>query len=147
LKRLVFGKSLSGLPSQVEPGKTRVFLFQFLYHSKALQIMFKATMITHQVIQSLLTLVTKRRMAKVVRKGNGFTKILVESECTCDIARNARDLHGVRQSGTQVIPTTVEKNLRLVFKSSKSAGVNHSIPVSLKSRAPFRGSLRMQTAK
>ncbi len=91
----------------------------------------------HQARENGFALVAKRRMAEVVRKGDGFRQIGVQLERAGDVARDGRDFHRVREPGAKVIAGAVEKNLRLVFEAAKGAGMDDTVTVALIMRAPF----------
>ena len=75
-------------------------------------------------------------LAEVVGQGDGLGQVFVESQSPRDIATDRRHFHGVGQSGAQVIPRTVQKDLGLAFQTTEGPAVDHPIPIALEFGAP-----------
>ena len=57
-----------GFEAQIQAIKCSVMLFQHIHHSQGLEVVLKAPVILHAIIQRILPGVTEGRMAKVVRQ-------------------------------------------------------------------------------
>ncbi len=121
IEYIVLHQAFPRLPRQVQTGEVGVFLFKFLDDAQAVAIVLEATVVFHQATQNRLSFVAKRRMAEIMREGDGFGEVFVQPERAGDAARDARDFHGVRQARAQVVAGAVEKNLRLVFEPAEGA--------------------------
>lgn len=53
---------------------------KLINNTQALQVVLEATVIAHTVIKRLLSRVTKRGMPKIVRQGNRFYDVFVETK-------------------------------------------------------------------
>ncbi|MDT4842653.1 hypothetical protein FQZ97_765650 [compost metagenome] len=89
----------------------------------------------HAGIQRVLARVAERRMAQVVGQGNGLHQILVELQRSGDAAPELRHFERVRQTRAEQITFVIQKHLGLVNQAAKRGGVDHTIPVTLESRA------------
>ena len=134
---LVFGQTLTDLPSEVQTWKAGIFLLEFLDHAEALAIVLKPAVVLHQLVQNHLPFVSERGMAQVVRQRDGLGEVIIQLQGAGDVAGDGRDLHGVRQPGAQMIAGTIEKDLGLVFEPAERARVNDAITVPLVMRAPI----------
>ena len=86
------------------------------------------------------------RMTEVVRQSNGFDQVFVKLQITGDRAANLRHFQAVSQTGAEQISFVIDENLRLVFKSAESGGVNNAITIALKRSTAGGGLLRDATA-
>src|ERR1035437_8663103 len=134
----MLGKAFAHFPRQVQAGKPRILLLQFLDDAQALAIVFEAVEILHQPIEHRLALVTERGVAEVVCQRNGLGEVLIKLERAGDVARNGGHLHRMGQPRAEVIAGAVEKHLGLVFEPAKGPGVNDAVTVPLILRAPLR---------
>src|SRR5438132_14133043 len=70
-------QSLANFPGQVQPGKLRVLLLEFFNDPEALAVMLETAAVFHEAVQGHLPVVTKWRMAEVMRQSDGFSKIFI----------------------------------------------------------------------
>ena len=76
----------------------RVFLLKLFHDAQALAVVLKPAVLFHEIIERILALVTKRRMAEVMGQSNGFGEVFIETEGAGDIARDGRHLNGVGEA-------------------------------------------------
>src|SRR5581483_8585329 len=76
-------------------------------------------------------------MAEVMREGNRFRQIGIQSQRAGNVARNGCDFNRVREPRAQMVAGAVEKNLCLVFEPAKGARMNDAVAVTLILCAPF----------
>ena len=62
---------------KVEAIEIRIALLEVIHHSQRLQVMFKAAEIAHAFIERILPGMAERRVAQVVREGDGFDKVFM----------------------------------------------------------------------
>ena len=89
--------------------------------------------------------VTERGVTEVVSQSAGFGEVLVEFECTGNRPTYLRHFEGVSKTGAVVVAFGREKDLSLVFESSKGFAMNYSVPITLKFRAHIVGRARKFT--
>ena len=99
----------------------------------------------HQLLQRVLTRMSKGRVADIVNESNRLDQIFIEAESTGDGSRNLSDLEGMGQTCSVMIPLVIGKDLSLVLKSTKSRAVNDAIPVVLINRPVLVCFLRVLT--
>src|SRR5580698_7185623 len=71
------------------------------------------------------------RMPDIVDQRQRLGKIDVQVELRSNGARDLRDLDGVGQAGAKVVGVAAGEDLRLVFETAESAGVDDAIAVTL----------------
>ena len=98
--------------------------------------MFKAAVIFHEARERGFALVAERRMAKIVREGNGLGQVGIQPQGAGDVARDGGDLDGMRQARAEMVAGAVEKNLRLVFETAEGARMDDAVAITLVMRAP-----------
>jgi hypothetical protein len=140
---VMLGQTFADFPGQIQAGKIRIFLFQFLDNAKAVPVVLETTMPFHQAREHRFARVPERRMTEVVRERNSLGQTLVQPQRAGDVARDGGDFNGVRKARAQMIAGAVEKNLRFVFEPAKSARMNNPVAVALVMRAPIRRRFRM----
>ena len=94
--------------------------------------MIKAAVGGHHLVQHVLACVAKGRMTKVVCQCNSFCQLAVQPKRTCDRAGHLGYLDRVRQARAKIIALVFDENLCFVFQPAKRAGVNNTIPITLK---------------
>ena len=139
----VLDQTFADFPGQVQAGKIRIFLFQFLDNAQAVPVVLETAMPFHQAREHRFALVAERRMPEVVRQRNGLRQVLIQPQRAGDVARDGGDFNGVREARAQVIAGAVEKNLRFVFEPAKSARMNDPVAVALVMRPPIGRRFRM----
>ena len=95
-------------------------------------VVFEPAVASHAFGQHRFALVTKRRMAQVVRKRDRLGQIRVQPERAGDVARDGGDFDRMRQPRAQMVAGAVEKNLRLVFEAAEGARMDDAVAVALK---------------
>src|SRR5271169_3342493 len=138
----VLDDALAHLEGQVEAAEFGVAQFEVLDDAERLQIVVEElTMLAHQRIQRALTRVSKRRMPDVMHQRQGLDEIDDQVKRGGDGAGDLCDLHGVGEAGAKVVGVSAGENLRLVLKSTESAGVNDAVTVALEGIAVRMGRL------
>ena len=77
-------------------------------------------------------------------QGHGLGEVFIQPECPGNSPGDLRDLQGMGQSSSVMIPGGRQKYLGLVFQAAKGLGMNDPVPVPLKNgsnRAFFFGNL------
>ncbi len=81
--------------------------------------------------RALLAGMAERRVAQVVRQGDGLGQILVESEPAGDGSADLRDFEGVRQARAVVVVGLRDEHLCFVHEPPEGGGVDDAIAVAL----------------
>ena len=139
----MFDQTFADFPRQVQAGEIRVFLLQFLDDAETLPVMLETAVGFHQAIQHGFALVTKGRMAEIVRQRNRLRQVPVQAQGAGEVARDGGDLDRVGQPGAEMIAGAVEKDLRLVFQPAEGAGMDDPVAVALILGTPFGRRLGM----
>ena len=142
----VFGQSLADFPRQIQPGKTGVFLLQFLDDPQALAIVLKPAVVLHQFIEDHLALMAEGRVPQIVRQRDGFGQVFIQLQGTGDVAGDGGDFHRMRQPCAQMVARAVQEHLRLVFEPAKRARVNDAVAIALVVGAPVGRFFRILAA-
>jgi len=85
----------------------------------------------HLAVQFVFTGVRKRRMADVVAQGEGFGEFFIEMERRGDGSGDLGDFDGMGQPVPKMIRNAWRKNLRLIFKPSKSPRMDDPVAIAL----------------
>ena len=80
----MFQYAFAGFKAQIQTVKLRVALFQTVHHAQALQVVLETAVSGHAFVQRVLPGVTKRCVAQVVRQGDGFDQIFMQTQSTCE---------------------------------------------------------------
>ena len=122
---------LTRFEHEIETGEIRVLGFELIHDPERLQVVLKATEITHAGIERILPGVSKRRMTQIMRQANCLCQWLVELQGDRDGPPDLRDLERVRQSSSVQIAFVVNENLGLVDKTSKGCRMDYAVAVAL----------------
>ena len=117
----MFGEALADFPGEIESGKSRVLLFEFLDNSETLSVVLEPTVILHEPVESVFPIVTEGGMTEVMGEGDGLGQILVEPQGAGDVSGDGRHLHGMCEPGAEVITRAVQENLGLVLQSAEGS--------------------------
>ena len=142
----MFGEAFADFPGDVQAGEARVFLLDEIDDAEALAIVLEAAVFLHEFIEGSLAFVAERRMAEVVREGNGLGEVFVDRESAGNVARDASNFHRVREAGAEVVASAVQEDLRLVFEPAERARMDHAVAIALIMGAPFRGGFVMDAS-
>src|ERR1051325_6942795 len=123
----MFHQSLAHFPSEIQSGKSGIFLFQFLNDAQALAVVLETSVAAHQSIQYTFAFMAERGMPKIMRQSNGFRQVFVQPQSARDVSRDTRNFDCVRQSGAQMIASAIQKNLGLIFQAAEGARVNDPV--------------------
>ena len=130
-RRAVLQDALAGLEHQVQPRELGVLRFEFVDDTQRLQVVLEAAVITHAGVQRVLTGMTERRVAEVVRQADRFGQRFAETEGACDRAAYLRYLQRVSQSRAIQVAFVIDEDLRLVHEAPERGRVNDAVPVPL----------------
>ena len=131
----VLEDSLTGLVAQVQTAIFDLPLLEEIHHPEALPVVIESARRREHLGQDALPGMAKGRMSQVMGQADGLRQILVESQHPGNGARNLRPFEGMGQTVSIVIALVMDKYLGLVLEAPKSPGVNHSVSITLKSRA------------
>ena len=92
-----------------------------------------------QSSKRVLAGMAERRVAQVVRQGNGLDQVLVEPQRTRNGAAQLRHLQRVRHARAKQVTLVVQEDLRLVDQPPERRGMNDAVAIALVIR---RGSAR-----
>ncbi len=92
--RAMLKYALACFKTQIQPIKGAVTLLQHIHHPQGLQIMFKAAILLHAIVQRVLPRMAKWRMAQIMGEGNRFDQIFVQLQIAGDRARRSAPLRG-----------------------------------------------------
>ena len=134
---LVLGQALESFPREIQSGEVGVFSLEYLDDAAALSVVFEAAVILHEFVEGLLAGMAARRVAKVVREGDGLGEILVEPQCTGDVPGDGGHFHRVGEACAEMLPAAAEENLCLVLQSAEGARMDDAVAVALELGAPL----------
>ena len=74
----MFEDPLPGLEREVESVVKRVTFFQLVYHPQTLQVVFKASEVSHAAIQRVLTRMPKRGVPQIMGQRDSLYQVFVD---------------------------------------------------------------------
>ena len=89
-------------------------------------------MLTHAVIQGVLAGMPERRVAQVMRQGNGFGEVFIYGEGAGDSAADLCHFYGMGQAGAKHIAFMIDEYLGFVFQAPEGGTMHNAVAVSLK---------------
>jgi hypothetical protein len=104
---------------QIEPGKIRVPLLEFIHHAQRLQVVFEPAVFAHAVIECVLASVPEWGVAEIVRQADGFGQRFIDAERACDGAADLRHLERMRDSRAVQVAFVIHEHLSLVDQPAK----------------------------
>ena len=104
-------------------------------HAEGLDVVVKAAIGLHALLQFILARMAKGRVAKVMGESDGFAQIRIQSHRRGDRPRDLSDLQRVGQARAEVVAFMGDKDLRLFLQAAKGRGVDDPIPIPRKRRA------------
>ena len=124
--------ALAHFEGQVQAGKAGVAVLERFDDAQGVQIVIEAiAKAAHLAIQLVFAGVRKRRMTDVVAQGEGFGEFFIEIERRGHGAGDLRDFNGVGEPVAEMIRDARRKNLRFIFKPSKSARMDNAVAIAL----------------
>src|SRR5689334_18533538 len=94
--------------------------------------MLESAVLPHAFSQHFLARMTKRCVPEIMRKRNRFRQILIKRQSPGNGATHRCHFAGMRQTSTQMISCSVQKNLGLVLEPAKSARMDDPRSIALK---------------
>src|SRR6185437_12502737 len=123
--------AFSALERQVEPSKLGIALLELIDHAQGLQVVLKAPVWAHALVERVLPGVSERGVAQIMGEADRLGKRLVQSEGARDRAGDLRHLDRVGDSGSIQVALVVDEDLRLVDQPAEGVRVNDSITIAL----------------
>src|SRR5882757_1226306 len=115
---------------KIQAGKIQITMFKLFDDAQSVQIVIEAAAVrAHQFVKLAFAGMAEGRVADVMHKGEGFSKLGVQPERSGNGAGNLRNLQGVRQPIAKVVGKPRSEYLRLGFEAAKSAGMNNAVAV------------------
>ena len=74
-------------------------------------------------------------MAQIVRQGDGFGQVFVQTQGAGDGAGDLRHFQRMRQAGAEMVFFGIDKDLRFVFQAAEGFGMQDAVAVALKGGA------------
>jgi hypothetical protein len=93
--------------------------------------MFKAAILTHAIVQSVLPRMAKWRMAQIMGEGNRFDQILVQLQVTGNGAPDLRYFEAMRQARAKQVAFVIDENLGFIFEPTESCRMDDPVAVAL----------------
>src|SRR5690606_34894731 len=150
LDRTMLEYPFARLEAQVQAVEGGIALFQFVHHPQALQIVLEAARLGRQLlhagVQFVLAGMAERRVAQVVRQGDGLDEVFVQAQVASDGARQLGHFQAMGQARAEQIPFVVDEDLGLVFQQAEGVAVDDAVPVPLEGVAALRRGFRVTPA-
>lgn len=146
LFRYMFEYAFPCFMAKIQTVECCIAFFQHVDHPQRLQIVFKATMLLHTIIQGILTGMSERCMAQIVRQGDGFDQIFIEPQISCYRTSDLRHFQAVRKARAEQVSFMIDEYLGFILQSPESRRMNDAIAIALKLAATSRCSLGDDTA-
>ena len=127
----VLDDALSHLVREIQAGKARISLLEYLDYSQALAVVVEAAVLLHQSVERALAGMAERRVAEVVRQGHGLRQVLVEPERARQGPRDLRRLHRVGEAGPVVVAFVVDEDLGLVLQAAEGSRMDDAVTIAL----------------
>ena len=93
------------------------------------------TVLPHLQVQGLFARVGEGGVPDIVRQGERFGEVFVQSEGTGNGPRNLRNLNRVGEPIAKMIGEGGSKDLGFIFQAAECPGMNHAVTVPLKQAA------------
>jgi len=142
----VLEDAFAGLKTQVQAIESGVAFFELVHHAQALQVVLEAAVSGHAFVQGVLPGMTKRRVAQVMRQGDGFHQVLVQAQGPRDRTAQLRHFQRMRHARAKEVTLVVQKYLGLVDQAPERGRVDDAVAVALESIARGRRQLRVTSA-
>ena len=97
--------------------------------------MIKTSIRSHCVVKRIFSSMSKRRVAEIMGKCQGFSEVLIQPQFATDGPSNLGHLKAVCQARTVMVALVMNKHLGLVLQTAKSSTVNYTIAIPLKNGA------------
>ena len=133
-RTVVLDQAFEHFPREVKSVELRISRFKLRHDTKGLSVVVKAFIVAHAGVELVLSGVSERGMAQIVRERERFGEILVETEGACDGARDLRNLQRMRQPRPVMVTLVGDKDLCLLLQTAECAGVNDPVAISLERR-------------
>src|SRR6266851_1851567 len=116
---------------EIQAGKIKVALLELFDDTERVEIVIEtAAPRAHQFVELAFAGMAERRMANIVDKSKRFGKLGVQPQRRGDGTGNLCDFQCVRQAIAKMVGVARGENLRLGFKTAKSAGMDDAIAVT-----------------
>ncbi len=144
----VLDDAFAGTERKVQAAVASVALLKALDDAKRVQVVIEAQAVMAQaLVQRAFSGMSEGRVADVVDQGKGLSEVYVEIEGRGDVSRHLRDLHGMRETATEVVGGTTREDLRLARETTECARLHDTVTVALERHAIIAGGRREGTAR
>src|SRR5688572_7421519 len=116
--------SLATFERKIQSRKFGVAFFELIDDAKRLQIVLESAELSHAIVQRVLTRMSERRVAKIVREADRLGQRLVQAQRACDGPADLGNLERMGDPGAVQVAFVVHENLRLVDEPAKGIRVN-----------------------
>src|SRR5579862_41366 len=128
----MFGDAFADFKAQIEAGEAGVTLLELLDDAQSVNIVIEVgAEAGHLAVKFLLAGMSEGRMADVVREGERFGEIFVETQDRGHGTRDLGDFDGVGEAVAEMVGKAGREDLRFGFQAAEGAGVNDAIAVAL----------------
>jgi Holliday junction resolvasome RuvABC endonuclease subunit len=86
----------------------------------------------HASVERILSGVTERGVAEIMRQRNSFYQVFMQAQIPCNAPADLGDFDAVGESRAEQVALMVHENLSLVFQPTESGGMDDAVAVALK---------------
>ena len=127
----VFEDAFPRFVHEVEPVEGGVAFFEEVDDAQGLEVVLEAAVFFHAGVEGILPRVAKGGVAQIVREGNGFGKVFVQTQGPGKGAGDLGNFNAVGEAGAEEVAFVIHKDLGFVFEPAKGRGVDDTVPVAL----------------
>ena len=98
-------------PAQIDAVEQRVLPFQRRHDFQGMGIVVKSAVFLHTFVQSHFPGMAERRMSQVMRQGQRFPQILIQTQHPAQRPGDLRHLKRMGQAGAQAVALMIYENL------------------------------------
>ena len=139
----VFDERLAHLERQVQAGKVRIALFEFVHAAEAEEVVVEAAVFLEALVQRNLARVAERRVPDVVGEGNGFGQVFVQAQSASDGAGQLSDFERMSEPRSVVVVDGGDEHLGLAGHAAERGAVDDAFAIALVERAELVLALRV----
>ena len=132
---VVLDQPFQRFPREIKPVEIGISMFELGHDPERLCIMVEPAERLHAIVERFLARMAKGCVAKIVDKRYRLGQIFIEPQCARQRTRNLGDLYRMRKPRAVMIAFMSDKNLRLMFQTTKCCGMDDTVAVALEWRA------------
>ena len=137
VRRGVAGDSFPGFIAQIQAVISLVPFFQLIHDSQALQVVLKPPIGLQDLVQGLLSRVAEGGMAEIVRQGDGFAEVFVQTQGPAQGSGVLGHFESMREPRPVEISFDDAKDLGLVLEVLEIFAVQDPVAIPLETGAVF----------